>query len=332
MIFIAMPTMHDTELEPTILNALLKAQKPEQLVFGIRYLTSNEEDVQAFKTLQGRYGRKIRGFADLITNTNRLDKIGTGHARKAVSTLYGGERFILSIDSHTLFADNWDFELKKLLRESKEETQNDKTILTAYGARYKYVDGERQFLSNHLYPYMGWEENWNLDMYPFLDRPVWEASLPWMVKDMKEGMPKFLPCPKFAYNFAFSDRMFLRGEDTEVVIMEEDILKTWKLLNQGWELVFPNTEEPIIGHLYLTEIINHANNGAGTRAFYQNFISEEEKAMLLQKEKENVIRYYNDPLLKDTINKYEEWIKAKFMQQSLHNNYIPTEWFQNVGR
>lgn len=308
MIFIAMPTMHDTELEPTILNALLKAQKPEQLVFGIRYLTSNEEDIQAFKTLQGRYGKKIRGFADLITKDNTLEKIGTGHARKAVSTLYGGERFILSIDSHTLFTDNWDYKLKKLLRESKEETQNDKTILTAYGARYKYINGERKFLSNHLFPYMGFQE------------------------DMKEGMPKFLPCPKFSYNFAFSDRMFLRGEDTEVVIMEENILKTWKLLNQGWELVFPNTEEPIIGHLYLNEIINHANNGAGTRAFYQDFISPEEQASLLQKEKENVIRYYNDPLLKDTIDKYEEWIKEKFMQPSLNNNYIPTEWFQNVGR
>ena len=326
-IFIAMPTMHDTEFEATILDAFSKANKPEDIYFGIRSMSSSDKEKEKLDKVKNQFGKRIRGYVDTISEHNRLQKLGTGIARKAVAELYDGEDYILSIDSHTLFIDGWDSLLIKLYKEAVVETGNLKSILTAYPSKYKYINGERKFLdSNMLYPYIGWEQNWTLDEFPFLSRPLWEGCLPWMVKPLQHSVKKFLPTGKFSYNFSFSGQMFLYDEDTEIVIMEEDMIKTFKLLHDGWELVHHNIGEPIIGHMYLTEI----DINGGSRAYWHMFCSEEEKQMLEKKELENFYRYYNDPKYSDTINKYEDWMKASFKEQSQHNYHIPKDWFHNV--
>lgn len=326
-IFIAMPTTQDTEFIPTIEDAMNKAHKPSNLYFGIRMMTSLESDKDVLNKLEMRYGKQIRSYVDIIDEHNRLDKIGVGKARQAVANLYRNEDHILSIDSHTLFTEGWDTKLITLLEQAKDKTNNDKTILTGYPAKYYYKDKERVFYNDKiLYPYMGWEKEWDLERFPFLSRPMWSVCLPWMIKTIENNDNKFLPCPKFAYNFSFSDKMFLYEEDLELVIMEEDIIKTWKLYKDGWELVFPNVNYPIIGHMYLSEI----SEAGGGRASYNNFINGEEDQMLLEKEKQNVLRYYNNPEYKDIINRYEKWIEGDFLNQSLHNYKIPDTWFQDI--
>lgn len=323
-IFIAMPTTQDTEFLPTIQDAIEKADDPKGLYFGIRMMTSNESDKDYFNKLQMQYGRQIRGYVDIITSNNRLEKIGTGKARKAVSEMYMGEDYILSIDSHTLFCEGWDTKLIDLLNRAKKETNNKKTILTGYPAKYYYKDNERVFHNESIfYPFMGWEEEWDLDTFPFLSRPLWEVCLPWMIKTI-DNPKEFLPSPKFAYNFSFSDEMFLYDEDEELIIMEEDIVKTWKLYLDGWELVFPNVDYPIIGHMYITEI----ERGNGERANWDDFVSPEEAIELRYKEVENFERYYNDPNLRGIITYYENWIDADFLDKSLHNYKIPDTWYQ----
>jgi len=328
-IFIAMPTMHDTEFEPTIKDAFSKAENPGDIYFGIRSMASSDKEQEKLDKVQKQFGGRIRGYVDTINESNRLEKLGTGIARHAVAQLYSDEDYILSIDSHTLFVDNWDTLLINLLKKSKEETQNDKTILTAYPSKYKYINGQRTFLdSNILYPYIGWEEDWNLDKFPFLSRPLWQVCLPWMVKPMENSNKEFIPTGKFSYNFSFSDKMFLYNEDPEIVIMEEDMIKTFKLLHDGWELVYPNLSEPIIGHMYLTEI----DINGGSRAYWHMFCSEDEKQMLEQKEADNFMKYYNNSKYIETIKKYEEWMNIDFKTKSLHNYHIPKDWFHNVGR
>lgn len=328
-IFIAMPTMHDTEFEITINDAYRKASNPSDINFGIRSLYSDPREVDKLNNMKNKYGKRIRGYGDVITDENRLDKIGTGHARKAVSDMYMGEDYILSIDSHTLFIQDWDKILIEMYEEASQLTNNSKTIITAYPSKYKYVEkGIRKFVQdNMLYPYIGWEKYWTYEEFPFLRRPLWQACLPYMVFPLEGRSEKYLPSGKFSYNFSFSKEMFLYEEDTEIVIMEEDICKTFKLLNDGWDLVHPNINKPIVGHLYLTEI----SVLGGGRASYTDFLGAVESGKAELKELENFNRYYHNPELLQTIEKYEKWMNIDFKEKSLHNFHIPESWFQSVG-
>jgi hypothetical protein len=323
-IFIAMPTMHDTELLPTVFDAFENA-KSHDIHFGIRFLSSSPEEEKKLSTLISTFGGNIKGYFDYINEHNRLDKIGTGKARKGVSELYDGQDFVLSIDSHTKFSEGWDEKLAWLYADASKLTGNKKSIITAYPSKYTYKNEERVFLDKkNLYPYIGWEEEWDLELYPFLAQPIWQYCLPWMVKDTVEDDRNLLPTGKFSYNFSFSGENFLYDEDPEMLMMEEDMCKTFKLFNDGWELVYPNTQ-PIVGHMYNTEI----SSEGGGRAYWHHFVSPEEKDMLEQKEMQNFVRYYEDPKLQETIKRYEKWMNVDFKEKSLHNYHVPLDWFHN---
>lgn len=318
-IFIAMPTMHDLELEPTILDALNKAHKPEDIYFGIRELTSQESNL---KSLENRYGNKIRYTISNIDEHNRLDLIGVGKGRQAVANLYDGEDYILSIDSHTLFSDGWDTTLINLYGKAIYETNNVKTIITAYPAKYSYETGSREFKDKtNLYPYIGFDEEVDLISHKFLKIPLYKVSPPWMCKPFVDTAKELIPATKFAYNFSFSGLNFFDDEDPELVMMEEDMCKTLKLLDDGWELVYPNLDYPILGHLYVTEI----SELGGGRASWRDFVNNEEQEMLEQREAENMWRYIEK--YRDTAQRYEKWVQCRFNSEDKHNMYIPESWF-----
>jgi hypothetical protein len=118
---------HDYELSETILDAIKKSSKINQINFGV-HLCYYTDDIfipslsnVKYKTIQAPEG------------------LGVGYGRYEANSLYNGEDYYLQVDSHSRFAENWD----SLLIECHKEyvAEGCKPILTAYPANYWYEDG-----------------------------------------------------------------------------------------------------------------------------------------------------------------------------------------------
>ena len=123
-IFISIASYRDSELIPTIENCIQNAKLPDNLVFGISRQYHPEDkfdDLSKYK--------KDKRFKIIETLYDK--SLGVCHARHNIQTLYDEEEFYLQLDSHHRFIKDWDFKLKKTLRELVKKG-NSKPILSAY--------------------------------------------------------------------------------------------------------------------------------------------------------------------------------------------------------
>jgi hypothetical protein len=58
--------------------------------------------------------------------------LGVGVARMNAFSLYDGQDFILQIDAHMIFNDNWDNVLIENYLQVRKDTKNDKIIFSQY--------------------------------------------------------------------------------------------------------------------------------------------------------------------------------------------------------
>ena len=324
-IFIAVPGFQDTEFIPTIEDAFAKAENPQDVYIGSRYLSTFNDELDNLEewATNHQYADNIKIELVLVSEHNRFQVFGSTKGRQGSANFYADQDYFLSIDSHSLFGNHWDTELIRLHTEAKELTKNDKTIITAYGASYAFKNiEERYFISNHYYQYIGFpKESPSVVKYDWMTRPLYSVCLPWMCEKISSNYSDLLPATKFAYNFSFSDQCFIYDEDLDVYIIEEDMIKTWKLIKDGWTFVHPNTKEPILGHLYHPQIEKF-----GERAGVKGAVGVDTEWKYLHQEVRNVLKYLDDPEYKDTISKYESWLKVKFREHSLHNWYMPSSF------
>jgi len=97
-IFIAVPAFNEHFTHVTIEDAFEKADKPENVYFGIfnqKTNSNNFEDFTSYKNVR-------------CINANYKKPLGAGLARLIASTLHDDERYFLQIDAHTIFAKGWD--------------------------------------------------------------------------------------------------------------------------------------------------------------------------------------------------------------------------------
>lgn len=324
-IFIAVPGFQDTEFIPTIEDAFAKAENPQDVYIGSRYLSTFNDELDNLEewATNHQYADNIKIELVLVSEHNRFQVFGSTKGRQGSANFYADQDYFLSIDSHSLFGNHWDTELIRLHTEAKELTKNDKTIITAYGASYAFNNiEERYFISNHYYQYIGFpKESPSVVKYDWMTRPLYSVCLPWMCEQISSDYSDLLPATKFAYNFSFSDQCFIYDEDLDVYIIEEDMIKTWKLIKDGWTFVHPNTKKPILGHLYHSQIEKF-----GERAGVKGAVGVDTQWKYLHQEVRNVLKYLDDPEYKDTISKYESWLKVKFIEHSLHNWYMPSSF------
>lgn len=128
-IFISIASYRDSELIPTIENCIQNAKLPDNLVFGISRQYHPEDkfdDLSKYK--------KDKRFKIIETLYDK--SLGVCHARHNIQTLYDEEEFYLQLDSHHRFIKDWDFKLKKTLRELVKKG-NSKPILSAYLPSYE---------------------------------------------------------------------------------------------------------------------------------------------------------------------------------------------------
>ena len=144
-IFVSIASYRDELCTKTLESMFSNAENPSLVYAGICQQNSVEDN------------ECVDNLNDIIkNNTNNIKLIriphyearGPTYARYLCSTLWNGEEYFLQIDSHTLFAKNWDTKCIQMINEIKESqrTPEKKIILSHYPKNYDDItkDNEEQ--------------------------------------------------------------------------------------------------------------------------------------------------------------------------------------------
>ena len=130
-IFISVAAYLDPMLSFTLQTAISKAQQPELLHFGV--VDQNIQDQrEAIRALP--FGAQVR-----YLHIHAQDTLGVSWARNVAFSLYDDEEYLLQIDSHTYFEENWDSNLRA--QHTQLLSRSAKPIISTYPYRFDMVDG-----------------------------------------------------------------------------------------------------------------------------------------------------------------------------------------------
>ncbi|MEK9691904.1 MAG: GlcNAc-transferase family protein [Rhodospirillaceae bacterium] len=258
-VFIKIASLDDSELSHTIENAVESAKYPERLRFGIYLHYSTDVAKQELLDYADRLS--LRSSFQLELETFNKAHLGVGRARYKAESMYDGEDYVLQIDSHSWFCQDWDELLIGLFI-----NQTPKTILTGYAPAYISQNGKREpkgkgFLLpvyNHKREPVDWILNWHTISPP--------STLSFINT-------------KFCANFAFGTSEWGKysGLNKDSIFWSEEPLQTRNLLRNGFQMRLPNIDYPLICHLYERDIVGEG----GKRSDIGAYISAEEKEYLI---------------------------------------------------
>lgn len=318
-IFVNFPALDDSEVFATIADAMSKAKYPKRIVFGVALLYSSSVYLKHFKKFQKNSTAAIKLTKVKITAGNVFDTLGVGRGRSLASKLYSSEDYVLQIDSHTWFAQDWDEKLIELHQNATKSLKLSKVILTAYAGHYHYADENVRApftdKGNLRYPFMYDEHRFSKVIPNWLDAPLPDTYV-----------EKFVPCIKFNANFSFGDKAFGKysGVLESAVFFEEELTQTINLISRGFNLVFPVLLEPIICHLYS----DHFNQFGGHRTALTDYMSPIVAGTFAEKTTTNYLAFINDPDNFEAIKKWEKYAKCSLTFGPLKANHVP-EYYIN---
>lgn len=123
-IFIQIASYRDSELLPTLNDAISKSSGKNQLSFGLVWQKDDTESIGEFSK-----DSRVR-----VIDVPWENSKGLGWARSLTQSLYKDEDYTLQLDSHHRFAQNWDTTLIDMMNSLKG--QSPKPLLTSYAAGY----------------------------------------------------------------------------------------------------------------------------------------------------------------------------------------------------
>jgi hypothetical protein len=123
-IFVQIASYRDPQLLPTLQDMLDKADKPKNLVIGICWQHSGDDDWDKLDEFKNDKRFKI-------IDVDYKDSKGVCWARNRVQGLYDDEEYTLQLDSHHRFVQDWDKKLIGMLKSLKKKGHK-KPLLTAY--------------------------------------------------------------------------------------------------------------------------------------------------------------------------------------------------------
>lgn len=226
-IFIHIAAYRDPELIPTINNALCRAKYPERLNFGI-CLQDTVNNYYKFPYLKDKRFRII--FVDYKKSK------GCCWARSKADSLYKGENYILQLDSHHRFVQNWDIMLINYLHKCPSKKPilstyvnayipgglNDKIITDKYPCRMvcnKFEDGLVQFKPSYV-----------------------------LKSDLLDDKPQ--PTMFISGHFIFTFGLWKKEVpyDPQIYFTGEEHTLAVRSFTNGWDIYYPPI--PIICHMY----------------------------------------------------------------------------------
>jgi hypothetical protein len=311
-IYIAIPSMVDTETSITVENAILAADNPERVFIGVSFKDLDKKEYSKVIKLSKKYKNISVSFNKL--KRKKISQYGTGDGRYRSHQLYSGQDYMLQIDSHTLFQKGWDSYLIDLFKECKSKTGLEKFVITTYLGHYSYSP-ERKIKDG----------DWSKPRYPYyLSNEFFIEYLPkWDDKPISKdiNLAKFIPCVKFNGNFAFGDKNFINntGVFKDAVFYDEEIIQAINLIGNDIAMVFPNVSDLPLTHLYGDDI----NGFGGQRTYFNNLLNEKGQNKISERVIKNYLGFLSDPKNKNMIKKYEKYARIDARRGAISNFYIP---------
>lgn len=222
MIFVAICSYRDSELEHTIADCIGKAKWPADLRFGI--FAQGDEGCGFPKDDRFR-----------LMGCEWQEAQGLGWARAQCQTLYDGEEYALQLDSHHRFVENWDEILIKML----ELTGDPKPMLGTYAGVYepenpglKLNETPMKMIADDFTP------SGTIKFRPSYIQNWQELNAPIRARFMS-GHFAFVP-GKWHEEYRFDPEIFFGGEEISMAI---------RSFTMGWGLYHPH--RAVIYHEYL---------------------------------------------------------------------------------
>jgi hypothetical protein len=212
-VFIQIASFHDYELEKTILDAIEKSSKENELFFGIHSVFHKSNNVCI---------PELDNVRCLISKAPA--NIGIGQGRALAHSLYEDEDYYLQIDSHSRFAAGWDKLLIEDILYYKDQGIN-KPALTAYPAQYRYVDG-KEVLEENPHP-----QNIILDN---------EKHFKEKYRPINVGVaPRGIYQKSVSGGFIFTEKPFINVNKN--IAFAEEFNVAMCLYTNGYDLIMPRT-------------------------------------------------------------------------------------------
>ena len=221
-IFIQIASYRDPELLNTLQDCIDKSKYPENLVFGICWQHSKEDEWDTLDDYKD--DPRFR-----IVDVDYRESKGACWARNTLQQQYGGEQYTLQLDSHHRFIQDWDEELITMLR-SLQDKGHQKPLLTSYISSY---DPQNDPEGRTQVP---WLMNF--------DRFIPEGAvffLPATIPNW-ETMTEPIPARFYSAHFAFSLGSFVEEvpHDPNYYFHGEEISIAVRAYTHGYDLFHPH--------------------------------------------------------------------------------------------
>ena len=221
-IFIQIASYRDPELINTLDDCIDKADKPENLVFGICWQHSDEDEWDNIDKYKDDKRFKI-------VDVNYKDSKGACWARNTLQQQYTNEEYTLQLDSHHRFIEGWDTELIKMLK-GLQKKGHKKPLLTSYISSYNPENDPEGRVK------VPWLMNF--------DRFIPEGAVFFLPATIPgwQDMTEPIPARFYSAHFAFSLGSFVKEvpHDPEYYFHGEEISIAVRSFTHGYDLFHPH--------------------------------------------------------------------------------------------
>ena len=225
LIFVSIASYRDSETQATVDSLIGKAGKPDNL----RIVVIEQNDKS--DTFYCKISKNVRVLRNIKAK-------GPAWARFLASTLWGGEKWYLQIDSHMKFVKNWDLllldEMKNIHQiQASNEKNPKKTIITCYPPPQikKQIIGEG--LEKEIYV-SSITQNWYFDSKSHIIARgnVSEAKSEPVVGYFVSAGFMFFGAEDFLRDIPYDPKL-------QYLFQGEEILLSARLFTRGWTLYHP---------------------------------------------------------------------------------------------
>lgn len=221
-IFVQIASYRDNQLLPTIRDCIEKSHNPANLVFGIAWQHSKDDEWDTLDEYKNDERFKI-------IDIDFKETEGACWARNKIQQLYDNEEYTLQLDSHHRFIKNWDLELIGMLAQLRYQGCL-KPLLTAYLPSFDPLND----------PAGRSMEPWQLNFDRFTPEGVvffMPATIP---KHTELVLP--IPCRFYSAHFCFTLGVFCKevSHDPDYYFHGEEISIAVRAYTWGYDLFTPH--------------------------------------------------------------------------------------------
>ena len=308
-IYVSLPSIRDGELTKTISRCLEKTSKHNQITIGVAGIFFPYEKDEILELID--LCKKISNVKLKIIDRDFC--LGIGLARKEAMSMYDGEDYILQIDAHMVFMQNWDEYCITKFKKIKDISPENKVILTGYPSEYKYTEFNKIELLN------GWD---NHAISEFTDKSLiditphgesciycsqWSPLPLWVEKKSKDLGGDFIKNNKISANYIFADSTVAHNYSSlfpfNYGFFDEELVMSIEAHALGYYFYAIQEGLPV-AHLYAED----ENEFSGSRS------GLEESDLLELNVKQNYLNYVLDPNNKEKIEKFEKYANVKIIK------------------